>query len=74
MRAALLLALLALLPATLDAKAPATFTLVAATCGGSQHALPIPVAPSAPTKQDGQPCCAKACHTGSCRKRIQRAR
>lgn len=72
MRPALLLGLLALLPAAVNARAPATLTVQTTTCGGSERALVIPVGPSAPARQDGQPCCAKACHTGGCRKRLQR--
>lgn len=71
MRPALLLSLLALLPAALNAKAPASVTILAATCDGAEHALTIPIAPAPPSRPDGQPCCAKACHTGSCRKRLQ---
>ena len=73
MRPALLLGLLALLPATLNAQAPTAPMIAMAMCGGSGPAAEFPGTPSAPTRQDGQPCCAKACHTGGCRKRFLRA-
>lgn len=72
MKPALLLGLLALLPAAVNARAPATLTMRSATCGGGAHILVIPVGPSVPDRRDGQPCCAKACHAGSCRKRFHR--
>jgi hypothetical protein len=73
MKPALLLGLLALLPAALNAKAPAAPVIAMAICGGFGTASELPGAPSAPTKPEGQPCCAKACHTGGCRKRFLRA-
>jgi len=70
MKPALLLGLLALLPAALNAQAPAAPVIAMAICGGSGS---VPELPGAPTKPEGQPCCAKACHTGGCRKRFLRA-
>jgi hypothetical protein len=73
MKPALLLGLLALLPAALNAQAPAAPVIAMAICGGSGPVPGFPSAPTAPTKPEGQPCCAKACHTGGCRKRFLRA-
>ncbi|MET1756146.1 hypothetical protein ABVV53_11875 [Novosphingobium sp. RD2P27] len=73
MRYALLIGLLALVPASLNASAAPTMTIVASSCMGAQHAVTIPIAPTAPLQQDGQLCCAKGCHSGKSRKRFLRA-
>jgi hypothetical protein len=69
MRCATLFGLLALVPAGLNAAAPAAMTLAVPGCEGAVHAIVIPLRPGAPASGD-QPCCAKACHAGSSRKRF----
>jgi hypothetical protein len=73
MKAGLLVGLLALVPAAVNASAPASTTIMAPTCTGAFQAVTIPVNPIAPVQQDGQPCCAKGCHANGSRKRLKRA-
>jgi hypothetical protein len=61
--------LVALVPAAVNAAVPAAPRLLAvALCGGDGLAHPL-----IPSRQDGQGCCTKACHTGNCRKRTKSA-
>lgn len=69
MRIAPAFALLALLPAVLNA-APRSLTVVAASCAGGSVTITVPLKPGAPERGGDQPCCAKGCHTGSSRKRF----
>jgi len=65
-----LFAALALLPAMIGPLEAEARALVAPLCGGG--AVSIPVAPDGPPGPVQGPCCAKGCHTGSSRKRLDR--
>jgi hypothetical protein len=62
--------LLAMIPAALNAGAPASIILSAPDCAGGQRAVTIPMRSDAPVPGDGQPCCIKGYHSGSSRKRF----
>lgn len=65
-RASALFALAAILPASLGAAVPArTHSVATVLCSGRTVELPVPSREPVPDA----PCCAKACHTGSTRKR-----
>ncbi|GGB89152.1 hypothetical protein GCM10011494_04350 [Novosphingobium endophyticum] len=65
-----LLSALALVPAMIGPLQAEARSLVAPLCGGAS--LSIPVAPEGPPGPSQGPCCAKGCHAGSCRKRLDR--
>lgn len=63
-------ALVAIFPAALNPAIPAqaeTHTITTVLCSGRTVELPLPSQPGTPAPET--PCCAKACHTGSSRKR-----
>lgn len=66
-----LLGTLALLPAMIGPLAAEAHTLVAPLCGGGTMMIPAVPADGPPGPPQG-PCCAKGCHTGSSRKRLDR--
>jgi len=71
-RALVLFSSCALLPAALGSAAVRAETFVM-LCSGAALALALPLsAPAIPGSGDA-PCCTKGCHSGSCRKRIDRA-
>ena len=72
MKAVLLIGLLALVPAAVNASAPSSTIVRALTCTGLQHTITFPSSPTAPAGQNGQLCCAKGCHSGGSRKRVLR--
>lgn len=64
-------AILALLPAMTGPLAAADRSLEVALCNGGSLSIPLR---GNPAPEDGsKPCCAKGCHSSSCRKRVDRA-
>ncbi|MCW1428977.1 hypothetical protein [Novosphingobium sp. JCM 18896] len=61
MRRAAPFGLLALVPAALNASAPAGMTLTALSCAGGAQAITVPLRSDAPQEQSST-CCAKGCH------------
>ena len=59
---------LALVPAMTGPQPAEARGIVAALCSGA--AVEIPIGGDAPPGRDQGPCCAKACHAGGCRKRV----
>lgn len=72
MRGVALFGLAAMVPASLNAAAPASVTVMALSCTGAPLAIAVPLAPGAPVRDDGQSCFSKGCHTGGSRKRLLR--
>lgn len=69
MRLAAAFALVALAPAALAA-APSDRTVVVALCSGAVHAIPMRQRPGDDDRgNDGNGCCAVACHAAGSRKR-----
>ncbi|MCJ2180463.1 hypothetical protein [Novosphingobium album (ex Hu et al. 2023)] len=67
-----LLGTLALLPAMIGPLEAEARSIIAPLCGGG--AVTIPAGPTdAPSGPVQGPCCAKGCHTGSSRKRLDRS-
>ena len=73
MKSAILFALVALVPASVNAAPPAQTEITVATCAGGERTITVPMQPDAPARRDAQPCCAKGCHTECSRKRNRRA-
>ena len=71
MKAAAFFAILTLLPAMTGPTAAQERQLDVALCNGGSLSIPLN---GAPEPADGsKPCCAKGCHSSSCRKRFDRA-
>lgn len=66
-----LLGTLALVPAMVGPLEAEARTLVAPLCNGG--AMAIPAVPDGPPGPPQGPCCAKGCHAGSSRKRLDRS-
>lgn len=62
---------LALIPAAIGPVPAAARTLVVPLCGGGS--VTLPAAPAGGPADPPAPCCAKGCHGGSQRKRIDRS-
>lgn len=70
MRLVSALALVALLPAAVNATAAgASVTLTLCSGAGETRSLTIPLSPAGPSRQGDEGCCVKGCHSGSSRKR-----
>lgn len=67
-------ALVAMIPASLNATVPtsATMTLLLCTGAGPGGTVTVPVNQNTPFQRDTQTCCAKGCHAGSSRKKLVR--
>jgi hypothetical protein len=66
------LALLAMAPAMLGSAALAQArTMTVALCGGGTASIPLNG--SVPAGGENAPCCAKGCHSGSSRKRVDKS-
>ena len=68
-------ALVAMIPASLNATVPAggtTMTLLLCDGTGPGGTVTVPVKPATPFQRDSQTCCAKGCHGGSSRKKLVR--
>jgi len=70
-KAAALFGALALLPAMTGPLAAAEQRLEVALCNGGSISIPLGGQPA--PEEGSKPCCAKGCHSSSCRKRFDRA-
>lgn len=73
MKLTILFALVAMVPASLNAAPASQLAIATPACAGGERTIIIPMQPGAPVRPDGQPCCAKGCHAECSRKRNLRA-